>query len=56
VRGFKYPWTRAWLDIVRAHWTLSGHAEHCLNGPEFVWLGLSVQEGGADWRFSENDI
>jgi hypothetical protein len=36
VQGFKYHWTRVWLDIVRAHQTLSGLARHCLDGPDFV--------------------
>jgi hypothetical protein len=53
VRGFKYPQTRAWPNIVWADRTLSGPARLCLAQPDLVWLGLSVRNRRADLENSE---
>jgi hypothetical protein len=47
VQGFKYPWTRARLDIVRSYWTFSRRAELCP-------IRTLCPARSAELRFSEN--
>jgi hypothetical protein len=54
VQGFKYPWDRAWPDIVQSDRTLSEPTEHCPAQLNFLRLGLSVQRDSRLRQFSEN--